>query len=199
MIRRDISPRSRGGHAYCLVGYNEIGFLVQNSWGPTWGSRGFATLPYDDWLDSAYDAWVARPGVPQTPFYSGRTRTAAATGGELATAAGPDLRRLAYHVVNTGNDGRLSSTGKFVSNPAQVERVVGHMEAVARLLPAPGPGYPPPHRPVGPRRRRQRAERAGDRAAPIQLVAEHRRLPDQLRVGDGSPRDDGLGGRRPRS
>lgn len=129
IIRRDISPTSRGGHAYCLVGYDEIGFLVQNSWGPTWGDGGFATLPYEDWLDSVYDAWVARPGVPQTPFYSGRTRTAEATGGTLATAAGPDLRRLSYHVVNTGNDGRLSSTGKFVSNPAQVERVVNHMEA----------------------------------------------------------------------
>ena len=129
IIRRDISPRSRGGHAYCLVGYDEIGFLVQNSWGPEWGNRGFATLPYEDWLDSAYDAWVARPGVPQTPFYSGRTRTAAATGGALATAAGPDLRRLSYHVVNTGNDGRLSTAGKFVSNPAQLERLVGHMES----------------------------------------------------------------------
>ena len=129
VIRRDISPRSRGGHAYCLVGYDEIGFLVQNSWGPEWGNRGFATLPYEDWLDSAYDAWVARPGVPQTPFYSGRTRTAAATGGALATAAGPDLRRLSYHVVNTGNDGRLSTAGKFVSNPAQLERLVGHMES----------------------------------------------------------------------
>ena len=55
------------------------------------GHRGFATLPYEDWFDSAYDAWVARPGVPQTPFYSGRTRTAAATGGALATGgrAGP--------------------------------------------------------------------------------------------------------------
>jgi hypothetical protein len=129
IIRRSISPRSRGGHAYCLVGYNEIGFLVQNSWGTSWGDRGFAILPYEDWLDSVYDAWVARPGVPQTPFYSGRTRTAEATGGALATAAAPDLRRLSYHVVNTGNDGRLSETGKFVSNPAQVERVIDHMGA----------------------------------------------------------------------
>lgn len=129
IIRRDISPHARGGHAYCLVGYDEIGFLVQNSWGTDWGSRGFATLPYEDWLDSAYDAWVARPGVPQTPFYSGRTRTAQATNGALVTAAGPDLRRLSYHVVNTGNDGRLSTTGKFVSNPPQVERLVEHMGA----------------------------------------------------------------------
>ncbi|HKF86074.1 MAG TPA: hypothetical protein VKB30_09840 [Candidatus Limnocylindrales bacterium] len=129
VISRPVDARVVGGHAYCLVGYNEIGFLVQNSWGEDWGSGGFATLPYEDWLDSAYDAWVARPGVPQTPFYSGRSRTAVGTGGELVTAAAPDLRRLAYHVVNTGNDGALSSTGKFVSTPAQVDRVVEHMGA----------------------------------------------------------------------
>jgi hypothetical protein len=129
VITRPVDARVVGGHAYCLVGYNEIGFLVQNSWGPAWGGRGFATLPYEDWLDSAYDAWVARPGVPQTPFYSGRSRTAVGTGGELVTAAAPDLRRLAYHVVNTGNDGSLSSTGKFVSTPGQVDRMVEHMGA----------------------------------------------------------------------
>src|SRR5829696_7834295 len=129
VISRRVDANQLGGHAFALVGYNEVGFLVQNSWGTDWGKRGFATLPYEDWLDSAYDAWVARPGVPQTPFYSGRSRTAVGTGGELVTAAAPDLRRLAYHVVNTGNDGALSSTGKFVSTPAQVDRVVEHMGA----------------------------------------------------------------------
>ena len=129
VIRRDISPRSRGGHAYCLVGYDEIGFLVQNSWGTDWGNRGFATLPYEDWLDSAYDAWVARPGVPQTPFYSGRTRTAAATGGALATGAGPDLRRLSYHVVNTGNDG---GSRRRASSSATRPRSIGSSSTWAR-------------------------------------------------------------------
>ena len=45
VIRRDISPRSRGGHAYCLVGYDEIGFLVQNSWGPTGAAAGSPPCP----------------------------------------------------------------------------------------------------------------------------------------------------------
>jgi hypothetical protein len=128
VIQRPVDARSRGGHAYCLVGYNEVGFLVQNSWGATWGNGGFATLPYEDWLDSAYDAWVARPGVPQTPFYSGRTRTARSTGGVMAIGSGPDLRRLTHHVVNTGNDGRLSTAGKFVSSPAQLDKIVDNME-----------------------------------------------------------------------
>jgi hypothetical protein len=127
VIRRTVDARSLGGHAFALVGYNEVGFLVQNSWGPGWGKGGFATLPYEDWLDTAYDAWVVRPGVPKTPFAAGRS-TAVTTSGELATGPGPDLRRLAMHVVNLGNDGRLSTTGAFVSTPAQIDRTFDHME-----------------------------------------------------------------------
>ena len=33
------------------------------------------------------------------------------------------------HVVNLGNDGRLSSTGKFASTPRQLDRMVAHMDA----------------------------------------------------------------------
>jgi hypothetical protein len=128
LIRRDVNSKSLGGHAYAIVGYNQIGFLVQNSWGPRWGNDGFATLPYEDWLDSAYDAWVARPGVPKTPFATGRTRTAKATGGEFVTAPGPDLKRLAVHVVNLGNEGRLSTSGKFISTPAQIDKIFARME-----------------------------------------------------------------------
>src|SRR5215218_20974 len=115
VIARRVDANQLGGHAFALVGYNEVGFLVQNSWGTDWGRRGYATLPYEDWLDSAYDAWVTRPGVPKTPFASGRTRTARGTAGTLVTAPAPDLRRLAAHVVNLSNAGRLSTTGKFVS------------------------------------------------------------------------------------
>lgn len=31
-----------GGHAVCLVGYAENHFIVRNSWGTTWGNKGFA-------------------------------------------------------------------------------------------------------------------------------------------------------------
>lgn len=31
-----------GGHAVCVVGYQADGrFIVRNSWGPTWGDKGF--------------------------------------------------------------------------------------------------------------------------------------------------------------
>jgi hypothetical protein len=128
VIARRVDAKQLGGHAFALVGYNEVGFLVQNSWGTDWGKGGFATLPYEDWLDSAYDAWVTRPGVPKTPFASGRTRTAVGTGGELVTAPAPDLKRLANYVVNLGNQGLLSTNGSFVSTPAQIDRAFGHLQ-----------------------------------------------------------------------
>ncbi len=56
-------PKDDGGHAYALVGYNEHGFVVQNSWGKDWGSGGFALLPYEAWVAHGDDAWVFTLGV----------------------------------------------------------------------------------------------------------------------------------------
>jgi hypothetical protein len=46
------------------VGYNKVGFIVQNSWGSRWGKDGFAILPYDDWINHGMDAWVSVMGAP---------------------------------------------------------------------------------------------------------------------------------------
>ena len=54
-----------GGHAFALVGYNERGFVVQNSWGTDWGASGFAILSYEDWVTNGTDAWAVALGVPQ--------------------------------------------------------------------------------------------------------------------------------------
>jgi C1A family cysteine protease len=32
---------ARGGHAVCIVGYTPDGFIIRNSWGTTWGDKGF--------------------------------------------------------------------------------------------------------------------------------------------------------------
>ena len=117
-----------GGHAYALVGYNEVGFLVQNSWGKDWGRNGCATLPYDDWLQSAYDAWVARPGVHSVVSSRERIKLVQDTAGGLSAGPGPDLVRLQRHVVNLGNQGLLSTSGRFRSSPSQVDLVFSRMQ-----------------------------------------------------------------------
>lgn len=63
-IKPIAQPKNAGGHAFALIGYNEQGFVVQNSWGENWGSRGFALLPYEDWIIHGTDAWVFTLGVP---------------------------------------------------------------------------------------------------------------------------------------
>lgn len=37
----------KGGHCVLIVGWNESGWIIQNSWGEKWGNKGRATIPYD--------------------------------------------------------------------------------------------------------------------------------------------------------
>jgi hypothetical protein len=62
-----------GGHAFAFVGYTEDGFIVQNSWGRSWGYHGFAILSYEDWVRNGSDAWVAVMGAPMTTASSPTT------------------------------------------------------------------------------------------------------------------------------
>jgi Papain family cysteine protease len=44
----------RGGHAICIVGYRADGrFIVRNSWGTTWGDKGFGYL-HPDYIAAAF-------------------------------------------------------------------------------------------------------------------------------------------------
>ncbi len=129
VIRKTANPKTIGGHAFALVGYNEIGFLVQNSWGKKWGKGGFATLPYEEWLECAYDAWVARPGVPQTPFE--RVQLSVDKGGAVNAEAAPQSAVVRKHVLNVGNDGTLSQSGQATSSPAQLREIIAGIEATA--------------------------------------------------------------------
>jgi hypothetical protein len=127
VITRTASSKAVGGHAFCIVGYNDVGFLVQNSWGKEWAKDGFATLPYDDWLESGYDAWVARPGVPSVVSRRVRSKLLAHADGALLEAPGPDLQQLSNHVVNLGNNGLLSQNGRFTSTKLQIDTIFQHM------------------------------------------------------------------------
>jgi len=45
-----------GGHAMTVVGYNNNGFLIRNSWGNDWCNNGYTTLDYNDW-DLIWEVW----------------------------------------------------------------------------------------------------------------------------------------------
>jgi hypothetical protein len=122
------SPEPLGGHAFLIAGYNDVGFLVQNSWGTAWGHHGYATLPYEDWLENGYDAWVGRPGVRQRGLRQ-RRRVVVPAGTSLIGAAGPNLARLKDFVVDVTAGGRLSDKGKVASSPSQIAGLVAAMEA----------------------------------------------------------------------
>lgn len=91
-------PKEPGGHAFAIVGYNEHGFVVQNSWGLRWGASGFALLPYADWVTHGEDAWVFTLGVPAAGVpaaYDVRSKRDA--------SATPVIARAPSYIVSSGS------------------------------------------------------------------------------------------------
>ena len=59
-----------GAHAMTIVGYDDAldGFIVENSWGTSWGDNGYGVLPYTRIRD-AFEIWAIRgfDGITMTP------------------------------------------------------------------------------------------------------------------------------------
>jgi hypothetical protein len=115
--------RIEGGHAFAVVGYDERGFWIQNSWGPKWGKQGFGLISYDDWVANATDTWVARLGAPTHFAVDSQRPAQSAIGGKRASYAFTDLRP---HVISLGNDGLLRNSGEFASTRESVEQIVAN-------------------------------------------------------------------------
>ncbi|MFZ1333048.1 MAG: C1 family peptidase [Flavobacteriales bacterium] len=72
----DHDQRGFGGHAMCVVGYDDYkfgdtgGFQIMNSWGPEWGNNGMAWVPYpvfDFFAKEAYAVYPQGEGVDVDP------------------------------------------------------------------------------------------------------------------------------------
>lgn len=113
-------PRpATGGHAFAIVGYDQRGFWIQNSWAEDWGLGGFARISYDDWLANAADVWVARLGaavVLTQPASAAIAHSAAAR--RSAAYSYTDLRP---HIVSIGNNGLFRPGGDYGTSKAEVE------------------------------------------------------------------------------
>ncbi len=60
----DGMERTLGGHAMCVVGYDNPKklFIVRNSWGTSWGKKGYGTMPYAYFTNTelSADFWTLR-------------------------------------------------------------------------------------------------------------------------------------------
>lgn len=134
------SPASKvdGGHSFALVGFDEEGFFLQNSWGHKWGYKGFGRLTYADWLSNATDCWVGTLGTPITISTEvARTSIRPQSGGLLSGDASPlalapdpkkkvtdpwDENTAHEHALVMANDGFISPTDIIARDgPTQVK------------------------------------------------------------------------------
>lgn len=126
-IEFDGRPSQVDGHAFALVGFDARGFIVQNSWGPSWGAGGFAILSYRDWLANAMDAWVVALGV--AGVIEGRLVASNRDGSGVAGARIDKSKwwdaSVAYqHSIVLGNDGRVMRYVSEDEKPRKLQQQV---------------------------------------------------------------------------
>ncbi|MCB9834301.1 MAG: peptidase C1 [Planctomycetes bacterium] len=119
-----------GGHAFALVGYDERGFWVQNSWGPDWGKKGVALWTYEDWIENAGDAWVVQLALPTPQLYSRRSEVEGSAHDEKAALQilGPRRDEVAGHFVHI-DDGRFHEHGRYWSKLEDVRETAAYVAA----------------------------------------------------------------------
>jgi hypothetical protein len=135
MIPRRKAGPSDGGHAFAIVGYNQDGFIVHNSWGTGWGTKGQAVLTYEDWLDHAMDCWVAQLGVlTELHLTIAQSTSLRLKAGKVQLASESSLRNreIGPFIINMENNGRLSNTGDFRTQESDIEALVTHHLGMAR-------------------------------------------------------------------
>jgi pimeloyl-ACP methyl ester carboxylesterase len=116
-----------GGHAFAIVGYNDRGFWVQNSWGKNWGNDGVALWRYEDWLENAKDAWVLRLAVP-TPevWHLIPSKPSGADADEGLGKPGPRRSEVIGHFVHI-DDGDFDARGRYKTDLTSVRRTAVHV------------------------------------------------------------------------
>jgi hypothetical protein len=108
LIERGPDDDDKGGHAFVIVGYDDRGFWIHNSWGPEWGVEGYGLLPFEEWSTSGFDAWVvdAEPPRLREPQPSDAANL---TNDEVTTS----YRDMWPHLVVLRDDGKLASEGLY--------------------------------------------------------------------------------------
>lgn len=111
-----------GGHAFAIVAYDNTGFWVQNSWGPSWGRNGFCHISYDDWLVNGTDVWVARLAVPVA--LSNAVAAKNTMQNSSLSKKGFAFSDIRPHIISIKNDGLLDEHGNIGTTPDMVREIL---------------------------------------------------------------------------
>lgn len=114
---------ANGGHAFCIIGYTEKGFLIQNSWGEKWGGvtvkghkyTGCAIWQYADFDMNYWDGWVARTALPVeslTALQGGKITNFPQ--GAKRVEQGPPQHEIADYYIHI-DDGQFDPKGDYPS------------------------------------------------------------------------------------
>lgn len=106
--------KSYGGHAMCVVGYDDQlyggAFEVQNSWGTSWGNDGYTWIKYDDFVRFtlyAYEFVDVPTGTPELADLAGQIRLVLSDGTDMQTSLLTSTRGLKV-VPNKATNGPLT-------------------------------------------------------------------------------------------
>jgi len=128
---------SIGGHAFAVVGYNQEGFWVQNSWGDSWGDNGVALWSYEDWLENIRDAWVARLAVSTPQIWHLSPTVSEQQGTEEGLfKRSPKRSEIVGHFVHI-DDGKFDNKGKYwtdLTTIKQTAKLVAESDKYDHLL-----------------------------------------------------------------
>ncbi len=113
------SHLTEGGHAFIILGYDQEGFIIQNSWGKEWGNLngrpGLAHWSYEDWSANVMDAWVLRLAVPTPEAFDltvSEPKPQTKYLFEAETVRGPRHEEIIGHIIHL-DDGELEVKGKY--------------------------------------------------------------------------------------
>lgn len=132
----DLGGAPIGGHAFAIVGYTSQGFIVQNSWGDKWGTKGFALWHYEDWIENISDGWVFRLALPTPEIFGLQARSAISGDAEIHKRP-PARLEIAGHFVHFDN-GEYKKLGNYWSTKVDIEQTAARL---ADSINKPGGGY----------------------------------------------------------
>ncbi len=133
------SETHTGGHAFAIVGYDQDGFLIQNSWGEKWGGfrgwPGIAHWNYRDWAANVMDAWVLRLSVPTPKAFDLVTSPLGTQAhGEKTETPPPRRAEIVGHFANI-DDAKLVEVGRYASPLESLSRTAEHLRERAEFGP----------------------------------------------------------------